>query len=54
MDENGHDDGIRFHGTNNIAALGGSGSHGCVRLANDDVIELYDLVDVGARVISLN
>lgn len=54
VDGNGHDDGIRFHGTNNIAALGGAGSHGCVRLANDDVVELYDLVDVGARVISVN
>lgn len=54
VDADGDDDGIRFHGTDNVGALGGSGSHGCVRLANADVIELYDLVDVGARVISVD
>ena len=44
---------IRFHGTSNIASLGSNASHGCVRLANSDVVQLYDLVDVGTRIISL-
>jgi lipoprotein-anchoring transpeptidase ErfK/SrfK len=45
--------GIRFHGTSNIASLGQNASHGCVRLSNEDIIALYDLVDVGTKVISL-
>ncbi|MGH8907266.1 MAG: L,D-transpeptidase family protein [Egibacteraceae bacterium] len=45
--------GIRFHGTSDIGSLGSSASHGCVRLSNSDVVELYDLVDVGATIVSL-
>lgn len=45
--------GIRFHGTSNIGSLGRSASHGCVRLSNRDVVQLYDLVDAGATIISL-
>jgi hypothetical protein len=44
---------IRFHGTQAIYSLGYNASHGCVRMANEDVIELYDLVDVGTPIISL-
>jgi lipoprotein-anchoring transpeptidase ErfK/SrfK len=43
---------IRFHGTEAISSLGTSASHGCVRMANGDVIELYDLIDVGAVILS--
>ena len=43
---------IRFHGTRAIDSLGTDASHGCVRLSNADVIELYDLVEVGAVIIS--
>lgn len=43
---------IRFHGTQAISSLGSSASHGCVRMANSDVVELYDLVDVGAVILS--
>ncbi|MGH2755033.1 MAG: L,D-transpeptidase family protein, partial [Actinomycetota bacterium] len=45
---------IRFHGTQATYSLGYNASHGCVRLSNDDVIELYDLVDVGTPIISVN
>ena len=45
--------GIRFHGTSDIGSLGTAASHGCVRLSNDDVIELYDLVDVGTPIVSI-
>jgi lipoprotein-anchoring transpeptidase ErfK/SrfK len=45
--------GIRFHGTTAIYSLGYNASHGCVRMSNDDVIELYDLVDVGTPIVSL-
>lgn len=44
---------IRFHGTEAIYSLGYNASHGCVRMSNDDVIELYDLVDVGTPIVSL-
>jgi lipoprotein-anchoring transpeptidase ErfK/SrfK len=45
--------GIRFHGTTAIYSLGFNASHGCVRMSNDDVIELYDIVDVGTPIVSL-
>lgn len=44
---------IRFHGTNAIYSLGYNASHGCVRMANSDVIELYDLIEVGTPIVSL-
>lgn len=44
---------IRFHGTADLGSIGRRASKGCVRLANADVIELFDLVDVGARIISV-
>jgi hypothetical protein len=43
---------IRFHGTQAVNSLGTSASHGCVRMSNADIVELYDLVDVGAVIIS--
>jgi lipoprotein-anchoring transpeptidase ErfK/SrfK len=43
---------IRFHGTQAVDSLGTDASHGCVRMSNADVTELYDLVDVGAVIIS--
>jgi lipoprotein-anchoring transpeptidase ErfK/SrfK len=44
---------IRFHGTEATYSLGYNASHGCVRLSNGDVVELYDLVDVGTPIVSL-
>jgi lipoprotein-anchoring transpeptidase ErfK/SrfK len=43
---------IRFHGTQALYSLGYNASHGCVRMANDDVIELYDLIDVGTPIVA--
>lgn len=40
----------RIHGTNNAASIGGAVSSGCIRMMNSDVIELYEMVKVGARV----
>ena len=40
-------DGAGIHGTDDIGSLGSAASHGCVRMAVPDVIELYDQVDVG-------
>ena len=44
--------GIRFHGTSDTGSIGTAASHGCVRMYNDDVIELYDMVEVGTPIVS--
>jgi lipoprotein-anchoring transpeptidase ErfK/SrfK len=44
---------IRFHGTEATYSLGYNASHGCVRLSNAEVVQLYDLVDVGTPIVSL-
>ncbi len=41
---------IYIHGTNDEKSIGRPASHGCVRLHNRSVIELYDLVLVGTPV----
>ena len=41
---------IYLHGTNHEASLGQPESHGCIRLANADIIELFALVPRGTRV----
>ncbi len=42
---------IYIHGTNAESLLGTPASHGCVRLGNDDVIELFNEVPVGTEVV---
>jgi L,D-transpeptidase YbiS len=42
---------IYIHGTKHEDKIGNPASHGCVRMRNADVIELFDLVDVGAPVV---
>jgi lipoprotein-anchoring transpeptidase ErfK/SrfK len=43
-------DGAGIHGTDQTYSLGTAASHGCVRMAIPDVIELYDQVSVGAPI----
>lgn len=38
---------IYLHGTNHERELGTPASHGCIRLANADIIELFDWLRVG-------
>src|SRR5262249_9656658 len=42
---------IYIHGTNHEDTLGRPGSHGCVRMANADVIELFDRIREGDPVV---
>jgi len=42
---------IYVHGTKHEDKIGQRDSHGCVRLRNADVIELFDLVDEGTLVV---
>ena len=41
---------IYIHGTPDDARIGEPASHGCIRMRNADVIDLFDLVDVGTPV----
>jgi lipoprotein-anchoring transpeptidase ErfK/SrfK len=40
---------IYVHGTNHEAGIGSPVSHGCIRMRSADVIELFDLVEVGTE-----
>jgi lipoprotein-anchoring transpeptidase ErfK/SrfK len=40
-----------IHGTNQPNLIGGFVSHGCIRMYNSDIRELYRLVDVGTPVV---
>jgi lipoprotein-anchoring transpeptidase ErfK/SrfK len=44
-------DGYALHGTQAVRQLGQNVSHGCVRLANDDIARLYEMASVGDEVI---
>ncbi|MEY4485309.1 MAG: hypothetical protein RL693_2761 [Verrucomicrobiota bacterium] len=41
---------IYIHGTNEERRIGQTGSHGCIRMRNADVVELFDLAEVGLPV----
>jgi lipoprotein-anchoring transpeptidase ErfK/SrfK len=41
----------RIHGTNEPETIGRNVSSGCIRMVNDDVVDLYDRVQVGAKVV---
>jgi lipoprotein-anchoring transpeptidase ErfK/SrfK len=41
---------IYIHGTPDSTPLGKPGSHGCVRMRNADLLELFELVPAGTAV----
>ncbi len=41
----------RIHGTNQPWTIGGAVSSGCIRMRNEDVVDLYERADVGATVV---
>ena len=43
----------RIHGTNAPSTIGSRASSGCIRMANDDVIDLYNRVKLGTKVVVL-
>jgi len=43
-------DGYGIHGTDHPESIGRAASHGCVRLRNEDIEKLYDMVPVGTAV----
>jgi len=44
-------DHIGFHGTPTLSSIGKAASHGCVRMRNEDVVALFEQVQVGTPVI---
>lgn len=42
---------VYIHGCPDNAPMGVPLSHGCVRMRNSDIVELFDLVDVGTEVL---
>ncbi|MFI0847498.1 L,D-transpeptidase [Mesorhizobium sp. IMUNJ 23232] len=47
----GHDTRFRLHGTNEPWTIGTAVSSGCIRLTNDDIIDLYERTPEGTTVI---
>jgi lipoprotein-anchoring transpeptidase ErfK/SrfK len=43
----------RIHGTNQPSTIGTFVSSGCIRLTNEDIVDLYSRVQIGARVLVL-
>ncbi len=42
---------IYIHGTNHINQLGTPCSHGCIRMAPEHIVELFDLVEEGTPIL---
>ena len=51
--QNGRDTLYRIHGTSEPWTIGTEVSSGCIRMIDEDVIDLYDRVPKGARVVVL-
>jgi lipoprotein-anchoring transpeptidase ErfK/SrfK len=45
---------FRIHGTNQPEYIGQAISSGCIRMTNEDVIDLYNRVKMGAIVVVLS
>ena len=52
--QNGKDTLFRIHGTSEPESIGKNVSSGCIRLLNHDVIDLFDRVPVGSKVVVLS
>lgn len=51
--QNGQDTLYRLHGTNDPSSIGHDVSSGCIRLLNHDVIDLFQRVPTGSKVVVL-
>ncbi len=49
--QNGNDTLFRIHGTTEPLSIGHNASSGCIRMVNQDVVDLYARAPVGTRVI---
>ena len=53
-DHDSHKRCIYIHGTANETSIGKPSSRGCIRMRNADVIEIFDLVQIGTPVVILD
>lgn len=44
-------DSIGFHGTPTLNSIGQAASHGCVRMRNEDVVALFNQIEMGTVVV---
>jgi lipoprotein-anchoring transpeptidase ErfK/SrfK len=51
--EGGRDTLFRIHGTNEPQSIRKAASSGCIRMLNEEVVQLYDMVPIGTKVIVL-
>ena len=51
--QSGNDTLYRIHGTTEPLSIGKNASSGCIRMVNQDVVDLYRRVPIGSRVIVL-
>jgi lipoprotein-anchoring transpeptidase ErfK/SrfK len=51
--QNGQDTLFRIHGTTEPRSIGTNASSGCIRMINQDVVELFRRAPIGARVVVL-
>lgn len=49
--QGGEDTLYRIHGTSEPWTVGTQASSGCIRMLNEDIIDLYDRVQIGSRVV---
>ncbi|MES5043759.1 L,D-transpeptidase [Rhizobium nepotum] len=49
----GNDTMFRLHGTNQPQSIGHAMSSGCIRMLNHDIIDLYNRIPVGSKVVVL-
>ena len=49
--KDGHDTFFRLHGTTEPETIGSAVSSGCIRLFNQDIIDLFNRVPVGTKVV---
>ncbi|RJQ30930.1 MAG: L,D-transpeptidase [Actinobacteria bacterium] len=42
--------GVAIHGTAKVGSIGSWASHGCIRVANEEIVDLYPLVPIGCPV----
>lgn len=54
INENSRSRFIYIHGTPEEGLIGSTASHGCIRMKNSDVVEIYDLVGEGTKVEIVN
>jgi lipoprotein-anchoring transpeptidase ErfK/SrfK len=46
-----HERYIYIHGSPDDVAMGQAGSRGCIRMRNDEIIEMFELVEIGTEVV---